>query len=499
MKPISSLILGVALTASCLTAVAAPFEARVLIKHLKVVGSPAPGTGTGTTPGSGNETNPTTPSKIELPLQVNPSSVDFGAGITGQTSNVATVSVVNPNTVPVQIDSISRDAATKVNFGLDNDCGLTLAAGGACHLFVSMKPAQTGALSGEVSIAGGGRIATLALSGSAVAATHSLADSGWTTLTAETGRPTTGAVSISNTGNSPVTISAISTTTKYFTVSAAETDCGGELAVNSSCTVTVQFAPDKSAQFSDTLVIQSNASNNASIALTGEGTSPQPHLDYWTGGSFGTPYVNTTDSTTVVFQNTGQVATKVGTLSYEGTGGTTALASTVFKVTSDTCTNADVAPGASCNVVVALTGKQEATNYSLSIYAKYGQTGTEATSYGYVGGSFRYMSTSLKAPDVAVTYESAASNATPVTFQASGGTTQRTFTLTSKDTAPGAVTVSSTNPAAFAISSNTCVGSLAPSKSCSFVVTFKSNGSGPYTGQLNIGGATKLSVNLSGN
>lgn len=496
MKPLSSLLLGVALTASCLTAAAGPYEARVLIKTLKVTGSPAPGTGTGTPNDTGNTPTPPPPA-VTSPLQVNPTTVNFGAGITGQTSDVATVSIYNPNSTSVQVSNISMDDATKKNFGQDNDCGTSLAANSSCNLYVSMTPSQTGTLSGQVTIVGGGRTTTVGLNGSAVAATRSIGNSGWTSLTAEPGRPSTGSVSISNTGNSPVTISAISTETPYFSV--ASTDCGGELAVNNSCTVNIQFAPNQEGPFNDKLTIQSNATNNTPLELTGEGIAPQPHLDQMSGGYFGTPYVNTTDSTTVVFQNTGQVLTKVGTLSYEGTGGTTALASTVFKVTSDTCTGAELAPGATCNVVVALTGKQEPTAYSLSIYPKYGETGTESTSYGYAGGSFRYMSTALTATNFAGTFNSTGTDTTPVAFQSTGGTSQRTFTLASRDSAPGTVTVTSTNAAEFALSSNTCLGSLAPAKSCSFVVTFKPASGGPRNGQLVIGGTTKMSVNLTGN
>jgi hypothetical protein len=434
---------------------------------------------------------------VTAALQVNPNTVSFGAGVTGQASNVATVSVYNPNGVAVPVSNISMDAATQKNFGQDNDCGTSLAANSSCNLYVHMKPSQTGALSGEVTIVGGGKLTTVGLNGSAVAATYAIGNSGWTTLTAEPGRPSTGSVSISNIGNSAVNISGVATGTPYFSV--ASTDCGGELAVDSSCTVNVQFAPNKEGPFNDKLTIQSNATGNTPLELTGEGIAPQPHLDQMSGGYFGTPYVNTTDSTTVVFQNTGQVVTRVGTLSYEGTGGTTAPASTVFKVNSDTCTGAELAPGATCNVVVALTGKQEATAYSLSIYPKYGETGTESTSYGYAGGSFRYMSTALTATNFAGTFNSTGADTTPVAFQSTGGISQRTFTLASRDSAPGTVTVTSTNAAEFTISSNTCLGSLAPAKSCSFVVTFKSAGAGQRTGLLNIGGTTKMSVNLTGN
>jgi len=603
--------MGVALTASSLSAVAAQYETRILIKTLKVTGSPQPGTGTpgtGTTPGTGGTggsgtggtgdtstpsskavtltpgstdfgalqvgetstvrafllSNPDTVDKaisdihvngadfklsgnqcgttlaagstcnigvvmtagglgassgslsatvagqvltasltgtgksVDAALQASPASVDFGAGVTGQSSEVKTVSLHNSNDVAVQFSGFSMDSATKANFNVDPaGCGTSLAAGASCNLYVMMTPSQAGALSGSISIVAGGRLTNVALSGSAVAATKSIANSGWTTLTAEPGRPSTGSVALSNTGNSTIRLGAISTGTPYFSITSNE--CGTELAPEGYCTVTVQFSPNKAGDFADTLTIESDATNNASLQLTGTGIAPQPHLDQISGGYFGTPYVNTTDSTTVVFQNTGQVLTKVGTISYQGTGGTTAPASTVFNVTSDTCTGASLAPGATCNVVVALTGKQEPTSYSMSIYPKYGETGTEATSYGYVGGNFHYMYTAMTATNFGGTFNSTTPDSTPIAFQTSGGTSQRTFTLTSRDSAPGTVTVASSNAPEFVISSNTCLGTLAPNRSCTFVVTFKSAGSGQRAGNINIGGATKMSVSLTGN
>lgn len=497
--------MGVALTASCLSAVAAPYETRILIKTLKVTGSPQPGTptDTGTAPTNpggtgGNGDTPTPPANtVTYALQATPPSVDFGAGVTGHQSDVVTVSLRNPNDVAVQVSSISRDTATQRNFGADNDCSAPIAPGASCNLFVSMTPSQVGSLSGAISVVAGGHLTTVGLTGSAVAATKSLANSGWTTLTAEPGRPSTGSVAISNTGNSTVRLGAISTKTPYFSITSNE--CGTELAPDGYCTVTVQFSPNQAGDFADTLTVPSDATNNASLPLTGQGIAPQPHMDQVSGGYFGTPYVNTTDSTTVVFQNTGQVDTKVGTLTYQGTGGTTAPASTVFNVTSDTCTGASLAPGGTCNVVVALTGKQEGTSYSMSIYPKFGATGVEATSYGYVGGSFHYMSTALTATSLPRTFNSSSPDSTPVTFQASGGLRQRTFTLTSRDSAPGNVNVASTNPAEFIISSNNCLGTLAPNRTCTFVVTFKLATAGQHTGALNIGGATEMTVSLTGN
>jgi hypothetical protein len=82
-------------------------------------------------------------------------------------------------------------------------------------------------------------------------------------------------VQVTNCGSAPLTFTSVYTTNPAFTLLPAGNGCTGSLAVGSSCTISVQFAPTAVQDYAGQLTITSNATIAASsIALSGGGGEP---------------------------------------------------------------------------------------------------------------------------------------------------------------------------------------------------------------------------------
>lgn len=82
-------------------------------------------------------------------------------------------------------------------------------------------------------------------------------------------------VQVTNCGSGPLTFSSIATNNAAFAVPAGSNSCTGSLAVGSSCTVSVEFAPTAVQDYSGQLTFTSNAAiSTTSIPLSGGGGAP---------------------------------------------------------------------------------------------------------------------------------------------------------------------------------------------------------------------------------
>ena len=82
-------------------------------------------------------------------------------------------------------------------------------------------------------------------------------------------------VQVTNCGGAPLTFSSIASNNAAFTVPASSNGCTGSIAVNGSCTVSVEFAPTAVQAYPGQLTFTSNASVAiSSISLNGSGGAP---------------------------------------------------------------------------------------------------------------------------------------------------------------------------------------------------------------------------------
>jgi Abnormal spindle-like microcephaly-assoc'd, ASPM-SPD-2-Hydin len=211
---------------------------------------------------------------VQAALSVTPSSVSFGSVVSGNT-NSQTVQVRNSGTANL---TISQATVTGAGFSLSGlALPLTLAPGQSGNFNVQYVPQGAGNVTGAVSILSNApnSPATVALSGTAVAASYTISVNPGSLSFGSVNNGSTAAQSftVTNTGNSNVAISGVTATgAGYSIVSGAG---AVTLSPNQSTAVSVQFAPSAGGSASGSATILSNASgSNSTVSLSGTGVAP---------------------------------------------------------------------------------------------------------------------------------------------------------------------------------------------------------------------------------
>ncbi|MGA2898617.1 MAG: choice-of-anchor D domain-containing protein [Candidatus Acidiferrales bacterium] len=205
-----------------------------------------------------------------------PSTAGFGNVSTG-TSNSQTISLTNNGTASLVV---SHAAVSGTGFSVTGlNTPLTIPAGSNTTFNAVFAPGAAGAVTGSISLTSNAPNSpfTIALSGSGLAGTQ-LLTFGTSSLSfgsVNVGSNSDLSSSLTNTGNSSVTISAVNVTGAVFTVSGVSS--GETLTAGQSIPVTVQFAPTAAGAVSGAVTLLSNATNSAAMSLSGSGAQQSTH------------------------------------------------------------------------------------------------------------------------------------------------------------------------------------------------------------------------------
>jgi hypothetical protein len=206
-------------------------------------------------------------------ISVVPTSVSFGNVVAG-TTNTQTVKLTNSGTANL---TLSQAPVSGNGFSMSGlTLPLTLSPGQSTNFNVSFAPAGAGNASGSVSLVGNASNSPLAipLSGSGVAATF-LLGANPTSLdfgTVDVGTSSPLSATLTNNGNSNVTISSVTVAGIGF--SASGVSAGAILTPNQSVTLNVTAAPTAAGSLIGTVTMASNTTNSpAIIALSGIGAA----------------------------------------------------------------------------------------------------------------------------------------------------------------------------------------------------------------------------------
>jgi hypothetical protein len=270
-------------------------------------------------------------------------------------------------------------------------------------------------------------------------------------------------LTITSSGNAPVTFG-----TPAITGDFTETDdCAGQtLAVNSTCTVQIVFAPTATGARSGQLTIYANISGGqATVALNGTGTAPASIVLDPLALSFAATVVNqTTAAQNITISNTGGNPATLQTPVIIGADPTD------FTLTANTC-GSTLAPSTGCTVSIAFT--PTAAGSRLATFSITDNVGTQTASLTGTGNA---PATDTLSP-VALTFAQqtigTTSPAQQVTLTNSGGVA---LTL---------ITASISTGSDFAVTNN-CGNSLAANSTCAFSVTFSPTATGARSGTLTI-------------
>ena len=206
-----------------------------------------------------------------------PSTVSFGTVALGA-RNTQTLAVKNISTTRITVTVAST---TGSGFSISSlPLPLYLGVGATAYITVGFAPTSSGTFSGTLALKNinSTLVLSVPLSGSGSGSTKSLVASGSTlNFGNETvGGSTTLPVTLTNTGNSSVTISGFSITNSSYTVAGGLT--GATLAAGQRATLNIVFAPKSTGAFSGTVTVVSNATNTApKVAVSGTGISSTAH------------------------------------------------------------------------------------------------------------------------------------------------------------------------------------------------------------------------------
>ena len=211
-------------------------------------------------------------------IQVSSSSINFGNDVVG--SNTSQVLIItNTGTASLTITQVTEtgSAFSVSGFSLP----LNVSVGQQTTVTVAFQPTAVGATSGNISIASNAPNSptSVGLTGTGIAATFTLSIN---PASLSFGNVTTGTssasqnVTITNTGNSSVTISQITLSGSGYSMT------GGSAPVTLSplqnLNLSVQFSPVAAGSVSGSISIVSNASGSpATVSLAGTGVDPVQH------------------------------------------------------------------------------------------------------------------------------------------------------------------------------------------------------------------------------
>ena len=281
----------------------------------------------------------------DYPIDVNPSSLNFGKQRLGTTSTALDVAVFNNGSDPVT----SVNASASGNFAVGgvscNPSGTTIAPFSGCHVSVTFTPSAVGKRTGTLTVtenaAGSPQMIPLEGTGAAPILTINPTSLSFgsqgvgTTSAAKT-------VTLTNTGNDTLNISGMSTSGDY-----SSSACPASLSPAGSCTVSVTFSPLAGGPRNGTLTITDDAAGSPhTVSLSGTGLGPgvafsPPGLD------FGAVSMGSTSAgRTVQLQNSGSAPLVISDISASGD----------FNA-SDSCPRgpATLAASASCTITVTFT------------------------------------------------------------------------------------------------------------------------------------------------
>ena len=261
------------------------------------------------------------------------------------------------------------------------------------------------------------------------------------------------AITITNIGSGPLS-GSISASANF-----GETDDCAGLAVNTSCTVNVTFAPTTTGPLAGTLALTNNAANNpAPLTLTGTGTAPVAGIAP-ASLTFFSQVVNTTSAAqTVVLSNSGTGPLTITSIATSGD----------FSQTNN-C-GSSVAVGLSCTISVSFTPTAAGTRSGTLAVTDNDSTGSQMVSLSGTG--------STTAPTVTV---SPASLLFPPQLVNTKSVLQ---TVTVTNNGRTAVAISGFATSGNFSQTHTCSSSLGAGKSCNIKVTFTPTATGTRTGSL---------------
>lgn len=259
-----------------------------------------------------------TGSGVQPGLSVSPSSFNYGSVVDGQTK-AQNFTITNTGTSALNLNQISVTGSGYSGSGLTTPA--TLAAGQSTTFSVQFAPAAAGVLSGTLSISSNApnSPAVVALSGTGVAASVTVSANPISLSfgNVNAGKSSAKSVSLTNGGNTALTLSQVTVSAKDVQVSGL--NLPATLGAGQSLPMNVTFSPASAESVTGSITVASAQGANAVIAVSGTGVQSALNVTPSTV-SFGNVSVGTAASQTIQVSNTGTAALTISQVSVSGSG-----------------------------------------------------------------------------------------------------------------------------------------------------------------------------------
>lgn len=261
---------------------------------------------------------PFTGTGVEADLSISPANYNFGSVLAGQTKS-QTITLSNTGTAGLTIAQLNTNGSGFSVSGIATP--FTIPAGGKATFNVLFAPTASGSVAGTVSIASNASASpsVLSLAGTGTAASFALSANPTSLSFSNINAGSSGSktLTISNYGNTGLTISRITTSGQGFSVSGMTPPL--TLAAGQNATINVTFKPAGSGTVTGSVLISSTQGANALIPVSGNAVQPVLTSLPSTIG-FGNVTVGASASQTVQLANSGSGILSITQITVTGTG-----------------------------------------------------------------------------------------------------------------------------------------------------------------------------------
>ncbi len=203
-------------------------------------------------------------------VTLQPARLKFATQLVGTTSSTQNATLTNTGTQTVTISNITITG----DFSETNNCPASLGVGGACEIQAVFQPKAAGNAYGKVTVTDSATGSPHYVYLSGVGTVITLSPVGVNFGDQKVGtKSAVVPITLTNTGASKITITAISIAGTDAGDFAQTNNCGSSLAGNSSCTIQVTFKPTATGARSASVSVADNGGGSPqSVPLAGTGT-----------------------------------------------------------------------------------------------------------------------------------------------------------------------------------------------------------------------------------
>ena len=255
---------------------------------------------------------------LQAGLSVTPSSFAYGSVVDGQTKS-QTFTITNTGGSSLTISQLAISGAGYSLSGLTTPA--SLAAGANTTFSAVFAPTTAGSLAGTVTVSSNAANspATISLSGTGVASTVTLSanPTGLSFGNVVAGSSSTKTVTLTNSGNSSLTISNVTVAAKDVTETGITLPL--TLAAGKTQTMSVKFSPTAAETVSGNITVTNSQGSSTVVSVSGTGTQAGINLTP-SSASFGNVVVGAANSQTIQVSNPGNATLTITQASVTGSG-----------------------------------------------------------------------------------------------------------------------------------------------------------------------------------